>query len=118
MKKINWKEVVQEQVNPKMKRRFIYGEKIMIAKMEFEDGFTVPWHHHENEQITEVIEGTLRFWFDNNEEQHIDLHAGDSIIIQGNRPHKALMIGKVIETDTFAPPRQDWINSSDDYLRK
>ena len=22
--------------------------------MEFEDGFTVPWHSHENEQITEV----------------------------------------------------------------
>jgi quercetin dioxygenase-like cupin family protein len=118
MKKINWNEVSQEQVNPKMKRKFIYGEKMMVAKMEFEDGFTVPWHQHENEQITEVIEGTLRFWFDNNEDQHIDLHAGDSIIIPGNRPHKALMIGRVIETDTFAPPRQDWINSSDDYLRK
>jgi quercetin dioxygenase-like cupin family protein len=118
MKKINWNEVAQEQVNPKMKRKFIYGEKMMIAKMEFEDGFIVPWHQHENEQITEVIEGTLRFWFDNNEDQHIDFHAGDSIIIPGNRPHKALMIGKVIETDTFAPPRQDWINNSDDYLRK
>jgi quercetin dioxygenase-like cupin family protein len=118
MKKINWNEVAQEQVNPKMKRKFIYGEKMMIAKMEFEDGFIVPWHQHENEQITEVIEGTLRFWFDNNEDQHIDLHAGDSIIIPGNRPHKALMIGKVIETDTFAPPRQDWIDNSDDYLRK
>ena len=118
MKKIYWNEFVQEQVNPKMKRKFIYGEKMMIAKMEFEDGFIVPWHQHEIEQITEVIEGTLRFWFDNNEDQHIDLHAGDSIIIPGNRPHKALMIGKVIETDTFAPPRQDWINNSDDYLRK
>jgi hypothetical protein len=49
---------------------------------------------------------------------HIDLLPGDSIIIKGNRLHKALMIGHVIETDTFAPPRQDWIDGTDNYLRK
>ena len=118
MSKVNWNNVKAEQVNPKMKRKFIYGEKIMIARMEFEDGFTVLWHTHENEQITEVQEGTLRFWFDNDEKNHLDLLPGDSIIIKGNRPHKALMIGKVIETDTFSPPRQDWIDGSDAYLRK
>ena len=118
MTKINWNKMPQEQVAPKMKRKFIYGEKTMIAKMEFEDGFTVPWHSHENEQITEVYEGRLRFWFDNDETKHIDLLPGDSIIIKGNRPHKALMIGKVVETDTFSPPRKDWIDGTDSYLRK
>lgn len=118
MQKINWNNIKVEQVNPKMKRQFIHGEKLMIAKMEFEDGFTVPWHAHENEQITEVIEGVLRFWFDDNEEESIDLLPGDAIIIAGHRRHKALMIGRVIETDTFAPPRQDWIDGSDNYLRK
>jgi len=105
MTKINWNTIKEEQVAPKMKRKFIYGEKTMIAKMEFEDGFTVPWHFHENEQITEVYEGTLRFWFDNDETKHVDLNPGDSIIIKGNRQQKALMIGKVVETDTFSPPR-------------
>ena len=118
MTKVNWDNVKTEQMNPKMKRKFIYGEKIMIAKLEFEDGFTVPWHTHENEQISEVLEGTLRFWFDNDEKNHIDLLPGDSIIIKGNRPHKALMIGHVVEIDTFSPPRQDWIDGSDAYLRK
>ena len=118
MQKINWNNIPVDQVNEKMKRQFIYGEKIMVAKMEFEDGFTVPWHSHENEQVTEVIEGTLRFWFDDKEDEPIDLMAGDSIIIPGNRRHKALMIGKVVETDTFSPPRQDWIDGSDAYLRK
>ena len=118
MQKINWNTIPVEQVNDKMKRQFIHGEKIMIAKMEFEDGFTVPWHSHENEQITEVTAGTLRFWFDDKDEEHIDLMAGDVIIIAGNRRHKALMIGRVVEIDTFAPPRQDWIDGSDNYLRK
>ena len=118
MDKINWNDLTEEQVNPQMKRKYIYGEKVMIAKMEFTDGFIVPWHSHDNEQVTEVYEGTLRFWFDNDEQNHIDLLPGDSIIIPRNRPHKALIIGKVVETDTFSPPRQDWINSSDRYLRK
>ena len=118
MKKTNWNNITTEQVNPKMKRKLIYGEKIMIAKMEFADGFLVPWHQHENEQITEVQQGVLRFWFDHDESNYIDLHPGDSVIIKGNRPHRALMIGNVIETDTFSPPRQDWIDGSDSYLRK
>jgi hypothetical protein len=44
MEKTNWDHIEVEQVAPKMRRQFVYGEKIMIAKMEFEDGFTVPWH--------------------------------------------------------------------------
>src|SRR5438132_14315529 len=118
MEKINWKNVPAEQVNEKMKRQMIYGEKIMVAKMEFEDGFIVPWHSHANEQVTEVFEGTLRFWFDDDEENHVDILTGETIVIPGNRRHKALMIGKVKETDIFAPPRQDWIEGSDNYLRK
>ncbi len=116
--RINWDKIPQEQVNPKMKRKFIHGDKVMIARLEFVDGFTVPWHSHENEQITEVIEGTMRFWFDNDDNNYIELHAGDTIVIKGNRPHKAQMIGKVVETDIFSPPRQDWIDGSDSYLRK
>ncbi len=118
MEKLKWDDVHAEQVNPKMKRKFVYGEKIMIAKMEFEDGFTVPWHSHENEQITEVYEGTLRFWFDDDEDNAMDILPGELVVIKPNRRHKALMIGKVVETDTFAPPRQDWIDGSDSYLRK
>jgi len=27
------------------------------------------------------------------------------------------MIGDVVEVDTFSPPRADWIDGSDDYLK-
>ena len=69
----------------------------MIAKMKFKDGFMVPLHSHENEQITEVISGTMRFWFGANKEEVMDLQAGESVIIPGNVPHAALMIGDVEE---------------------
>lgn len=118
LEKINWDEVPTEQVAPGMQRKIIAGAKLMIAKMRFEDGFHVPLHSHENEQITEVISGTIRFWFGGNREQQMDLHAGETVVIPSNLPHEALMIGDVEEIDHWAPPRQDWLDGTDDYLRK
>lgn len=116
--KINWDEVPQEQVNPSMKRQIITGEKMMIARMNFKDGFVVPLHHHVHEQITQVLTGSMRFWFGENKEQVMDLHAGDVVVIPSNVPHEALMIGEVIEIDSWSPPREDWLDGSDHYLRK
>lgn len=114
--KVKWAEVPVEQVAPKMQRQMIYGKEILIAKMRFEDGFVVPKHHHENEQITEVFEGVIRFWFGDDEE-HVDVGPGETVVIPGNLPHRAVMIGDVHTMDTFSPPRQDWIDGTDDYLR-
>ena len=118
VEKISWENVEEEQVNPSMQRRMVYGKNIMISKMRFKDGFVVPLHHHENEQVTEVLSGTIRFWFGANKEQTMDLNAGETVVIPSNLPHEALIIGDVEEVDTFSPPRQDWIDGSDDYLRK
>ncbi len=118
IKKINWDDVPVEQVNPKMKRKLVYGDKVMIARMQFKDGFEVPLHSHENEQITEVQSGTIRFWFGADEATVIDINPGECIVIPANLPHKALMIGDVEETDTWAPPRKDWLDGTDTYLRK
>jgi quercetin dioxygenase-like cupin family protein len=118
LQKISWEDIPEEEVTPLMRRKLLYGEKLMIAKMKFKNGFVVPLHQHENEQITQVISGTIRFWFGANKERVIDIHAGESIVIPSNVPHKALMIGDVEETDTWAPPRTDWLDGTDQYLRK
>ncbi|MCB0395724.1 MAG: cupin domain-containing protein [Flavobacteriales bacterium] len=116
--KHNWDNVPVEEVTPMMHRQIIAGEKVMIAKMKFKDGFRVPLHQHENEQVTHCISGTMRFWFGADKSEVVDLHPGDTIVIPANLPHEALMIGEVEEMDTWAPPREDWLNGTDDYLRK
>lgn len=118
LQKINWQDVPEEHVNPSMIRKIVHGDKIMIAKMKFKDGFVVPLHHHENEQITEVTKGTMRFWFGADKKEVMDVHAGESVVIPANLPHEALVIGEVEETDTWAPPRWDWLDGTDDYLKK
>ena len=118
LEKINWNNVPSEEVNPSMKRKIVSGEKLMIARMNFKDGFLVPLHQHIHEQVTQVVSGKMRFWFGANKEQTMDLLPGDVIVIPSNLPHEALMIGDVEEIDTWAPPRQDWLDGSDHYLRK
>ena len=118
VQKIHWDDVPTEQVTPKMQRKLVYGEKVMVARMQFKDGFIVPLHHHENEQITNVISGTIRFWFGADKVQTFDLNAGEVVVIPPNVPHEALMVGDVEEIDTWAPIREDWLDGTDDYLRK
>jgi quercetin dioxygenase-like cupin family protein len=101
-----------------MSRQLVYGDKIMIARLKFKDGFVVPLHHHVHEQISQVVSGKIRFWFGENKEQVMDMGPGDVVVIPSNLPHEALMIGEVVAVDTWSPPRQDWLDGSDAYLRK
>ena len=118
LKSISWDKIPEEQVNPSMSRKILTGEKLMISKIKFTDGFVVPLHHHENEQITHVLKGTIRFWFGKDKEDTLDVHAGEFVVIPPGLPHEALMIGEVEEIDHWAPPRKDWLDGSDHYLRK
>ena len=45
------------------------------------------------------------------------LGPGDVVVIPANLPHEATMIGDVLEFDSWAPRREDWLNKTDDYLR-
>lgn len=118
IRQLNWDSIPAETVNLSMSRQIVHGEKLMIARIKFKDGFKVPLHSHVHEQVTQVISGKMRFWFGENKDEIMDLGPGDVIVIPSNLPHEALMIGDVEEVDTWAPPRQDWLDKSDAYLRK
>jgi quercetin dioxygenase-like cupin family protein len=117
LNKLNWQTVPAEMVNSSMSRQIVSGDKLMIARIKFKDGFVVPLHSHIHEQVTQVISGKMRFWLGENKEQTMELVPGDVLVIPSNLPHEALMIGEVEEIDTWSPPRKDWLDKTDDYLR-
>lgn len=118
VQQLSWDQVELETVNPQMQRRIVTGERLTIARIYFKDGFRVPLHSHEHEQVTQVISGVLRFWLGANRERTLDLGPGDVIVIPSHLPHEALCIGDVEEMDTWSPRRDDWLNKTDDYLRQ
>lgn len=114
----DWDDVPLETVNAHMQRRIITGELMTVARIYLKDGFLVPRHSHVNEQITQVISGTMRFRFGKDGEQEVDIGPGGVVVIPANLPHEALAIGDVEEMDMWAPRRDDWLDGSDDYLRQ
>ena len=56
-----WEAMPRERLTDKLERRMITGDRMMIAHIYLKKGCLVPRHHHENEQITYILEGGLRF---------------------------------------------------------
>jgi quercetin dioxygenase-like cupin family protein len=108
----------KEKVTDLLDRRLITGERMMLAHVYLKKGCIVPKHSHENEQLTYILEGCLRFWLGEDQQETLDLRAGEVLHIPGNLPHKAEALEDTLDVDVFSPPRADWLNKTDDYLRQ
>jgi len=115
---LQWDDIPMETVNPSMRRQIITGELMTVARIYLKDGFLVPMHSHHNEQITQVISGVLKFRLGKDGDETIEVGPGQVIVIPANLPHEARVVGDVVETDMWAPRRDDWLNQTDDYLRQ
>jgi len=113
-----WEDMPKEQVNEMLDRRLITGDRIMVAHVYLKKGSIVPRHSHENEQITYILEGGLRFWIGADESEVIDVMAGEVLHIPSMVQHKAEALADTLDVDVFSPPREDWLNKTDAYLRK
>jgi quercetin dioxygenase-like cupin family protein len=112
-----WEDIPPEALNPLLSRRIITGERMMLAQIYLEAGAIVPTHSHENEQLAYVLEGSLRFWLGEEESQVVDVGAGEVLVIPSGLPHRAEALEKTLDVDIFCPPRADWLDGSDSYLR-
>lgn len=114
LKYIPWSSVELEDLNPLLQRQFVVGQDVMLARVLLKKGCVVPEHSHYNEQLTYILEGALKFWIDGKE---IVVNAGEVLTIPPHMPHKAEALADTVDLDVFNPPRADWINKTDRYLR-
>ena len=112
---IPWHTISLEDLNPLLQRQFVVGQEIMLARVLLKKGCIVPLHSHHNEQLTYIVEGALKFYIDGKE---IVVNAGEVLCIPANMPHKAEALADTVDLDVFTPPRADWINKTDEYLRR
>ena len=112
---IRLEDMPTEHLNPLLDRQFVTGEKGMLARLILRAGCIVPLHSHENEQITYILEGALKFSLPHGE---VIVRAGEILVIPGNVPHSAEALEDTVDLDLFCPPRADWISGTDAYLRK
>jgi quercetin dioxygenase-like cupin family protein len=113
----NWDDIPLEKLTGDISRRLITGENMMIAHVYLDRGAVVPEHSHHNEQITYVLKGALKFLLGEDQETEVVVGAGEVLTIPPNLPHSAVALEDTLDVDVFNPPRQDWLDGSDAYLR-
>jgi unsaturated pyranuronate lyase len=113
-----WEDMPKETVNELLDRRLVTGDRIMLAHVYIKKGCIVPRHSHENEQLTYILEGALRFWLGEEPGEERIVRAGEVLVIPSNVLHKAEALEDTLDLDVFSPPRQDWLDGTDHYLRR
>ena len=112
-----WDDMPKERVSDLLERRLITGDRMMLAHVYLEKGCVVPQHSHENEQLTYILSGALKFWIGEEKREQI-VRAGEVLVIPSNVLHMAEALEDTLDVDIFDPPRQDWLDKTDDYLRQ
>ena len=116
-----WNDTPLETLSSTISRKLVYNDRLMLAQVFLKAGAIVPAHEHHNEQGTYILEGCLRFWLGEHADApgtvYTDIHAGEVLMIPGGVRHRAVALEDTLDLDVFAPPRQDWIDKDDAYLR-
>jgi len=115
MQLFDWETVRKEQMNPKIWRKVITGEKITLAQIFIAKDGIVPTHQHGNEQMSYIAQGALKFEIN---DQEIMVRKGEVVHIPANVPHGVVALEDTLSIEIFSPIRKDWLTGNDDYLRK
>jgi quercetin dioxygenase-like cupin family protein len=108
-------EVATEQMSPTLTRQYVSGSQTMFARILLKKGCVVPEHSHPNEQLAIIVSGKIEFTVAGVSRV---LGQGEVLVIPGGVPHAATALEDTEDWDIFSPPRQDWIDGDDSYLRQ
>ena len=109
-----WADIASEQMNALTTRQYVVGTNTMLARLVLKKGAHVTLHQHMNEQMSHVVEGALNFMIEGTE---VTVRAGEVLCIPPHVPHEVVALEDSVAMDIFNPPRQDWIDGDDAYLR-
>ena len=100
MELYDWASIEEEQLNPLISRRVIHTERLTISRLRIRRGAVVPMHSHENEQVTVLEQGALRFIFEHEDKI---IHAGETLAIPPHAPHRVEALEDSLAMDFSLP---------------
>ncbi len=101
-----WSDLKVDHPTDLIDRRRIIGERMMISHVTLHQGFHLPPHSHENEQIAMVMSGRVRFTVhdtDSAEPRQLVLGKGDVLHLPRHVVHGATAEETSVIIDLFSP---------------
>ena len=106
-----WDEIALEKVTEMVSRKFVTGDRQTLAQIYLKRGAVVPMHAHESEQMTYVLQGTLKLLVAGEE---VTLREGEVLHLASGLPHQVEALDDTFVLDVFSPIRQDWLDGMND----
>jgi quercetin dioxygenase-like cupin family protein len=104
-----WDEIALEKITEMISQKIVAGDREMLAQIYLKRGALVPMHTHESEQMTYILQGSLRFLVGGEE---IIVREGEVLHIPSGTPHQAEALEDTFELDVFSPIRRDWLSET------
>ena len=104
---LNWAAVPIEQIGEGIRRQMVWGERVMVCRLEIAARTVTPVHSHPHEQITLVERGPVEFTIGS--ETRV-ASTGDVLHFPANLRHGATMLDQdVVLVDIFSPIREEFL---------
>ncbi|TRX58810.1 cupin domain-containing protein [Fulvivirga sp. M361] len=99
------KDIDSKELLPGFHGKFIHSENMTFAYWDIQAGSALPEHHHEHEQVANILEGEFEFIING---EITRCKTGDVVVLPSNTPHagKALTYCRIL--DVFNPVREDY----------
>ena len=105
-----WDEIALDKITEMISQKIVAGEREMLAQIYMKRGALVPMHAHDSEQMTYILQGSLRFLVAGEE---IIVREGEVLHIPARTPHQAEALEDTFELDVFSPVRTDWLGGAE-----
>jgi quercetin dioxygenase-like cupin family protein len=103
-----WDEIALEKVTEMLSRKIVAGEREMLVQVYVKRGCLVPMHAHDSEQMTYVLQGSLRFLVGGEE---ITVREGEVLHIPSGMAHQSEALEDTFELEVFSPLRLGWFEN-------
>ena len=105
MNQTSLSEIKEHEIIKGYHGKFVHSEHMTMAYWRIEAGYSIPVHHHEHEQVVNLLEG--EFELEVNGELR-RLTAGEVVVLHANVPHGGKAITACRILDVFTPVREDY----------
>jgi quercetin dioxygenase-like cupin family protein len=99
-----WADIPEEKARESLYRKVVSGEKAMFIRARFGKGCILPKHKHENEQLSYVLKGTLKFLL---QDREVLVREGEVLVIPSNVEHGAKALEDSVSIDVLSPIMKD-----------
>ncbi|MFX0123247.1 MAG: cupin domain-containing protein [Candidatus Hodarchaeota archaeon] len=98
-------EILEREVVPGFKGKFIHSDNVTIVHWDISEGAMLSEHNHHHEQVTNIITGELELTIEG--ETRV-LKSGELVVVHSNIKHSGRAITDCYVIDVFYPIREDY----------